>query len=162
MNPQIGITDSNQKAVANTLAKLLADENVLYMKTKNAHWNIEGADFYAMHPFLETQFGQLDEMIDAVAERIRTLGHYAPASLKSFLALTHLTEMSREKIDSHGFIKELLADHEAIIIKLRENIHPFADDFHDLGTGDFITGLMEKHEKMAWFLRSHFRACLKL
>jgi starvation-inducible DNA-binding protein len=125
MKTEIGISATNRQSVANTLAKIVADETVLYVKTKNAHWNVEGADFHPMHTFFEIQFKQLDEMIDTVAERIRTLGHYAPASLKQFLELTHLTELTREKNDSHGFIKSLLSDHESIIIKLRENIHPF-------------------------------------
>lgn len=155
MKIEIGITESNRQHIANELAKILADETVLYIKTKNAHWNIEGPDFYDKHKFFETQFGELDTLIDSVAERIRTIGHYAPASLKSYLDLTHLTEQSSEKIDSQGFIKELLEDHESIIIVLRENIRAFASDYHDLGTSDFITGLMETHEKMAWFLRSH-------
>jgi len=72
-----------------------------------------------------------------------------------FLELTALSEARREQNDSKGFIKELLEDHETIIIRLRENITPFAGKYLDLGTSDFITGLMEKHEKMAWFLRSH-------
>lgn len=157
MKTQIGITDANRKAVAHELAKLLADENVLYLKTKNAHWNVEGPDFYEKHKFFETQFGQLDEVIDRIAERIRLLGHFAPATLKSYLDLTHLTEATSQKNDSHGFIKELLSDHESIVIILRKHIKAFADDFHDLGTSDFITGLMEEHEKMAWFLRSHLK-----
>jgi starvation-inducible DNA-binding protein len=155
MKTNIGITEENSKAVAIELSKIMADEFILYTKTRNAHWNVEGADFYDKHKFFETQFEQLDDLIDSVAERIRTLGHYAPATLKSFLSLTQLTEMSREKNDSHGFTKELLADHESIIIKLRENINRFANEFHDAGSSDFITGLMANHEKMAWFLRSH-------
>jgi starvation-inducible DNA-binding protein len=157
MQTAIGINDANRQAVATELAKILADETVLYTKTKNAHWNIEGADFYDKHKFFETQFGQLDEMIDSVAERIRTIGHYAPATLKAYLSLTHLTEQTREKNDSQGFIKELLEDHQSIIIILREHIKTFSNDFHDLGTSDFATGLMETHEKMAWFLRSHLK-----
>lgn len=137
--------------------KILADEYVLYTKTRNAHWNITGVDFYDKHKFFESQFGQLDNFIDNVAERIRAIGHYAPATLKSFLQLTQLTETSREKNDEQGFIKELLSDHEAIIIKLRENINHFAIDLKDVGTSDFITGIMEEHEKMAWFLRSHLQ-----
>ena len=152
---KIGITEANRQSVATELAKILADETILYIKTKNAHWNIEGADFYDKHKFFETQFGQLDEMIDNVAERIRTLGHYAPATLKSYLSLSHLTEKTSEKNDSQGFIKELLEDHESIIMIMREHIKAFSNDFHDLGTSDFITGMMETHEKMAWFLRSH-------
>jgi starvation-inducible DNA-binding protein len=157
MKTAIGITDAHRQTVATELAKMLADETVLYIKTKNAHWNIEGADFYDKHKFFETQFGQLDELIDSVAERIRSIGHYAPATLKSYLSLTHLTELTREKNDSHGFIKELLEDHESIILILRKHIKPFANDFHDLGTSDFVTGIMETHEKMAWFLRSHLK-----
>ncbi len=155
MKTEIGITDTNRQAVATELAKILADETVLYIKTKNAHWNIEGADFYDKHKFFETQFGQLDEITDSVAERMRSIGHFAPATLKSYLSLTHLIEQTSEKNDSYGFIKELLADHESIIIILREHIQSFASEYHDLGTSDFITGLMETHEKMAWFLRSH-------
>jgi starvation-inducible DNA-binding protein len=157
MKTEIGITEANRQAVATELAKILADETVLYIKTKNAHWNIEGPDFYDKHKFFETQFEQLDEMTDNVAERIRTIGHYAPATLRSYLSLTHLSEQTREQNDSQGFIKELLEDHECVIIILREHIKSFADDFRDLGTSDFVTGLMETHEKMAWFLRSHLK-----
>lgn len=157
MKTELGITEINRQAVATELAKMLADENVLYIKTKNAHWNIEGADFYDKHQFFETQFGQLDAFIDSVAERMRSIGHYAPATLQSYLSLTQLTEKTNEHNNSKGFIKELLEDHESIIINLREHIHSFANDYHDLGTSDFITGLMESHEKMAWFLRSHLK-----
>jgi starvation-inducible DNA-binding protein len=155
MRTKIGITEGNRQVVATELSKVLADETVLYIKTKNAHWNIEGEDFYEMHKFFETQFEQLDEIIDNVAERIRSIGHYAPATLKSYLSLGHLTEQTIEKNDSQGLIKELLEDHESIIIVLRKQIKSFSDEYHDLGTSDFITGLMETHEKMAWFLRAH-------
>lgn len=157
MQTNIGITDVNRQAVANELAKLLADEYVLNTKTRNAHWNIEGTDFFDKHKFFETQFGQLDVVIDSVAERIRTIGHYTFATLKSFLSLTHLTEVNREKNDAQGFLNELLTDHESIIIHCRENIHRFANEYKDIGSSDFITQLMETHEKMAWFIRSHLK-----
>ena len=155
MNNQIGISDANRKAVTKQLAHLLADEFILYTKTRRAHWNIEGPDFHSMHIFFESQYGQLEEFMDSVAERIRQLGHYSPATLKEFLALTRLSEKFEEKNDSQGFIKELLADHEDIIIFLRQNINAFANDYKDAGTSDYITGLMEDHEKMAWMLRAH-------
>jgi starvation-inducible DNA-binding protein len=155
MTNHIGITDANRKAVTKQLTHLLADEFILYTKTRRAHWNIEGPDFHSMHVFFESQYEQLDEFMDGVAERIRQLGHYSPATLKEFLDLTRLTEKSGEKNDSQGFIKDLLADHEDIIIFLRQNINPFANDYKDAGTSDYITGLMEDHEKMAWMLRAH-------
>jgi len=151
----IGINEESRKAVSDQLVKLLADEFVLYTKTRNAHWNVEGSDFHSMHLFFESQYEALDDAMDSVAERIRTIGHYAPATLKSFLDLTHLTEKTRDKNDSFSFIKELLEDHESIIEFIRGNIDPFASKYHDYGTSDYITGLMEDHEKMAWMLRSH-------
>ena len=157
MKTEIGITDAHRQAVATGLAKMLADENVLYVKTKNAHWNIEGNDFYDKHTFFESQFIQIDEFVDSLAERIRSLGHYAPATLQTYLSLTQLTEKSAEHHDGVVFIAELLEDHQSIIINLREHITRFANDYHDLGSSDFITGLMESHEKMAWFLRSHLK-----
>lgn len=155
MKTTIGITDSDRLEVATGLSTLLADESVLYTKTKNAHWNVEGADFYEKHKFFEYQFGLLDAIVDKVAERIRTIGHYAPGSMKKFLGLTRLTEVDDQKNDSEAFVKELLMDHESIIIYCREHIHRFANELGDAGSSDFITGVMEDHEKMAWFLRSH-------
>jgi len=157
MDSQIGIAQENTAAVAQALSKILADEFLLYTKTRNAHWNVEGPDFYSKHLFFEKQYNDLEEIIDSVAERIRTIGHYAPATLREFLSLTHLTEKFTEKNNSTGFIKTLLADHESIIIHLRENINYFANELKDAGTSDFITGLMETHEKMAWMLGSHLK-----
>lgn len=157
MTTDIGISEENRKSVANILSKILADEFVLFTKTKNAHWNVEGIDFYDKHKFFEEQANQLDESVDRVGERIRTLGHYAPASLKSFLELTQLSESNQSKNSSKDFIEALLADHQCIIISLRQNINIFANDYEDLGTSDFITGLLQEHEKTAWILRAHLK-----
>lgn len=157
MDTKIGIKPKNTAAIAEALNQLLADEHVLYIKTRNAHWNVEGPDFLTIHRFFEEQYNQLEEFIDDIAERIRTIGHYAEGTLAAFLKNTHLSEESREKNNSAGFMKALLRDHEAIIIHLREKIDQFAEEFHDAGTSDFITGLMEKHEKMAWMLAAHLK-----
>jgi len=155
MEAKIGINAENLAAVAHSLSTILADEYVLYTKTRKAHWNVEGPDFYNKHKFFEEQYTQLEEIVDEVAERIRKLGHYAPASLKQFLELTHLTEDDRGKNDALTYIEILLADHESILIHLRENINNYVSALKDAGTSDYITGLMEKHETMAWMLRAH-------
>ena len=157
MKTNIGISETNAAEVAHELSKLLADEFVLYTKARNAHWNVEGPDFINKHLFFETQYNELADIVDNVAERIRQLGHYAPATLGAYLELTELTEVHRQRNDGIGFIKELLEDHEHIIFTLRKHIEAFARHNHDEGTSDFITGLMEKHEKMAWFLRAHLQ-----
>jgi starvation-inducible DNA-binding protein len=157
MKTSIGISETNRKTVGDQLAKLLADEFVLYTKTLNAHWNLEGPDFHSVHLYFEDLYNQSQEIVDAVAERIRQLGHYAPATLKDFLKLTHLTEQLNGGNTSLDLIKNLLADHESIIEFIRANIKEFDEAHKDAGTSDFVTALMEKHEKTAWMLRAHLK-----
>jgi starvation-inducible DNA-binding protein len=157
MNPNIGITEDNRQSIAMELLALLADEYILYTKTKNALWNIEGGDFHSMQLFFELQYRELDKVIDRVAERIRAIGSYAPASLSSFLNITSLTESPMQRNDSSALIKELMLDHESIITSQRKSFNRFIDLYQDLGTGDFISGLIEKHEEMAWKLRAHLQ-----
>jgi starvation-inducible DNA-binding protein len=157
MQPKTGINSAHLAVVAHSLSQLLADEFVLYTKTKKAHWNVEGPDFYSKHLFFEQQYTQLDDIIDTLAERIRILGHYAPGTLKEYLELTHLSETAPENNGSLSYIKGLLADHESILIYLRENINHYATTLKDQGTGDYVTGLVEAHEKMAWMLRAHLK-----
>jgi starvation-inducible DNA-binding protein len=118
---------------------------------------VEGPDFLSIHRFFEEQYKQLEQIIDDIAERIRTIGHYAEATLAGFLAETHLSEETRQKNNSAGFMKFLLDDHESVIIHLRENIDRCQNEWKDAGTTDFITGLLETHEKMAWMLRAHLK-----
>ena len=153
----IGITDQNREKIADQLAKILADEFVLYSKTLNAHWNVEGPDFHPVHLYLETLYQQQQKIVDTVAEKIRAIGHYVPGQLNKYLELTHLSESSPEKNDSQTYFAELLVDHESIIVFLRENIKPIADKLKGEGISDYITGLMELHEKTAWMLRSHLK-----
>ncbi|SHJ07657.1 Dps family protein [Pseudozobellia thermophila] len=155
--PNIGIPAENRQAIADQLAKILADEFVLYSKTLNFHWNVEGPDFHTVHVYLETLYNEQQEIVDTLAEKIRAIGHYVPATLKQYLELTHLTEKTKGKNDSQSLFAELLADHESIIIFLREEIKPIADKWQAEGITDYITGLMEQHEKTAWMLRSHLQ-----
>lgn len=156
MKTNIGIKEKDTAAVAEILNKLLADENVLYTKVRNAHWNIEGPDFHAQHLFFETIYDALAETIDEIAERVRAIGHYAVGSLKEFLELTQLSEDKPAKNDSQSYIKALLNDFESVIISIREDIDK-VEKHGDAGTEDFLVGILESHEKTAWMLRSHLR-----
>lgn len=156
MKANIGISDKNSKEVANVLNKILADEYLLYTKTRNYHWNIEGTNFMEMHLFYESQYNTIDESIDEIAERVRQIGHYAQGRLKDFIKQSQLVEQEYTS-DQKTQLQNLLDDHEAIIRFLRLHIDIFTDKYKDAGNADFITGLMEKHEKMAWFLRSYLK-----
>lgn len=155
MKPNIEIAENHLLEVATLLNTLLADEYVLYTKTRNAHWNVEGADFMALHKFFEAQYEALNVFVDDVAERVRTLGHFALGSLKDFIAVARLSEHNEDFSTPDHIIQTLLGDHEALIRTLRENIERTGGEHKDAGTADFLTGLMEKHEKMSWMLRSH-------
>jgi starvation-inducible DNA-binding protein len=141
--------------VVKGLASILADEVVLYTKTRSAHWNVIGTDFTEKHKLFESQYEQLDNIIDKVAERIRALGHFVPGSLSEARASTNLKDETFSSYNSSSIIAILLADHETIIRNLRKQISFFANEQEDLGTSDFATGLMQDHEKVAWFLRAH-------
>jgi len=157
MKANIGIQKNHLQAVALELNKGLSDEFILYTKTRNYHWNVEGSNFMQMHNFYESQSDILDKIIDDVAERVRALGHYSEGRLKDFISLTQLDEPAyTNKQDEQ--LKNLLDDHEAIIRNLRKLITLFADEYKDVGTSDFVTGIMEQHEKMAWFIRAYLNS----
>ena len=154
MKANIGISAEHLQSVATLLNTLLSDETVLYMKTRNYHWNIEGDNFIELHKLYESQYKELEEIIDEIAERIRYLGHYAEARLKDFLKTTHLAEEDYTS-DQKVQLKNLLSDHESIIIFIRKEIDTINEEYKDAGTADFVTGVMEQHEKIAWFIRSY-------
>ena len=151
---EIGLTQAQRKATVNILNTLLADEYVLYTKTRNYHWNVVGPQFNELHKFFESQYEELDEIVDEVAERARALGGRSAGTLTEFLKFTQLKEQVDTPSVAAEMISSLLADHEMIIRRTRMDLETCAEKQHDMGTSDFLTGKMEQHEKMAWMLRS--------
>ena len=154
LKPQIGLSDSARSAVATLLNARLADVFILYTKTRNYHWNVTGIHFQPLHEFFESQYDQLEEAMDEIAERVRQVGGFAAGTLAEFIALSALKEAPGLVPPARDMIAHLLADHEAIIRQLRQDVDTTAETHHDMGTSDFLTGLMEQHEKMAWMLRA--------
>lgn len=150
----IGLSPQERQGVADILNTLLADEMVLYQKTRNYHWNVRGLQFDQLHKFFERQYDELANTIDEVAERIRAVGGFAVGTLKEFTQLTRLEESAGEYPSAERMLSNLLADHESVIRSLREDQETCIERFHDVGTNDFLVGLMEQHEKMAWMLRA--------
>ncbi|RRR65373.1 MAG: DNA starvation/stationary phase protection protein [Candidatus Viridilinea halotolerans] len=153
--PDLGLSAANIQGVATLLARLLADEHVLYMRLRNYHWNIVGMAFGPLHALFQDQYEALADDIDEVAERIRMLGPSVPGTFTEMLQLTTLAEQPGDLPDDRGMLNQLVADHEAIIRHLRNDIRASDEQYDDVGTSDFLTGLMSKHEKMAWLLRAH-------
>ncbi|MBI3564045.1 MAG: DNA starvation/stationary phase protection protein [Elusimicrobia bacterium] len=153
MNANIGLKESSRSKLLALLDALLADEYLLYTKTRNFHWNVAGAQFNDLHKFFESQYGTLDGFVDDVAERSRALGGRSLGSMKEFLDKARLDESVGRSPRAEGMLSELLRDHEKLVRWLRVDVDE-AGKLGDQGTADFLTGLMEEHEKMAWMLRA--------
>lgn len=150
----IGIADDKRKVVAEKLNILLADEYVLFTKLFKYHWNVRGMSFGSLHALFQEQYEELFLTIDAVAERIRALGHMADGTLREFSQKTTLEEKPGENPEASSMIAQLVADYEAIIRNVRADVDETAQ-IGDMGTSDFLNDLLEKHEKAAWILRAH-------
>ena len=149
----IGLSPSTRQKVIGVLGGIIANQYVLYTKTRNYHWNVTGEDFSQYHKLFEEQYSAIDEDIDAVAERIRALGGNSPATLAEFVKMATLKEHPGKYPSAKVMIANLLADHESVIRNLRKDIE-VCGNVDDAGTEDFLTQLMEKHEKTAWMLRA--------
>ncbi len=154
MKPNIGLRDGDSAAVVEILNRLLADEYVVYTKTRNYHWNVVGPQFNDLHKFFEAQYEAVDGIVDEVAERARSLGGRAWGTLAEFAKATRLREEPGEVPSAKDMLTRLLADHEAIVRVLRADLVTVDEKHGDAGTNDFLTGLVEQHEKMAWMLRA--------
>ncbi len=150
----IGLSDTQRDGVINILTHILADQHLLYTKMRNYHWNVVGPLFHTLHAVFEEQYSQLATALDNTAERIRHLGAPAIGTLTEFQRHTTLTESPEDYPDAITMITNLVMDHETMIRNLRSNQATCAEEFQDMGTNDFLIGLMQQHEKMAWMLRS--------
>ncbi len=152
MKINTGITDKDRLAIAQGLSKVLADSYTLYLKTHNYHWNVTGPMFQTLHLMFETQYTELATAVDLIAERIRALGEFAPASYREFLSLGSIAEDKKRPV-ARAMIENLLKGNEAVIRTAR-SVLPTADKADDQATLDLLTQRIEQHEKTAWMLRS--------
>lgn len=152
MQINIGIAEEQRKSIAEGLSRLLADSYTLYLKTHGFHWNVTGPMFVSLHTLFEQQYTELSTAIDEIAERIRSLGFFAPGSFKQFLELTSV-QQEEEVLSAEAMIRSAVEAHETVIRTARVVLET-ADAANDQPTLDLLTRRMETHEKTAWMLRS--------
>lgn len=155
MKPAIGLSVKNLASVNAMLTGVLSDGVVLYTKTRKFHWNVSGNSFMELHELFEEHYKKMEKSIDEVAERINKLGANTPGTMQEFLQHSSLKESPGKYPVQKEMIKELLKDHEAIIVQLRKNIDDCDEKYNDAGTADFLTDLLREHETMAWTLRRY-------
>jgi len=155
-NPQeklnIGISDLDRKSIVEGLSHLLADTYTLYLKTHNFHWNVTGPQFRTLHLMFEEQYNELWLANDVIAERIRSLGHFAPATYRDFARLSSIKEPDGVP-PANDMIRQLVEGHETVSRTAREIFHA-VDKASDEASADLLTQRMQIHEKTAWMLRS--------
>ena len=147
-----GIALKDRTKIAAGLSKLLADNFTLYLKTHNFHWNVTGPMFNTLHLMFEAQYNELWLALDAIAERIRSLGHPAPATATEFAKLTSIPETTGQP-SAEEMIRLLVEGNEAVVRTARK-VFPAVDAANDEPTADLLTQRMQIHEKNAWMLRS--------
>lgn len=150
----IGLSAEQRQGVIELLNHDLADTYLVQIKTKKFHWDVVGPQFRSLHELWEEQYQKLSTNIDAIAERVRTLGGYPIGSAQGFLKYASVHEEVGNIPTATEMVIKLVQDHEQIVRNLRQHVDSCSDEFHDEGTADFLTGIMEEHEEMAWMLRS--------
>ena len=150
----IGLTEEQLHGVIDLLNSDLADQYLLIIKTKKYHWDVIGPQFRTLHELWQEQYEAITINIDETAERIRALGGYPVGTAEGFLKLGTIREHPNDLPNANKMVERLVVDHEQIIRNFRDHIDQCGDKYHDEGTADFLTGLMEQHEEMAWMLRS--------
>lgn len=147
-----GIPAKDRAAIAQGLSRMLADTYLLYLKTHNFHWNVEGPMFQTLHTMFMEQYTEAWNAIDLVAERIRSLGHYAPGTYKEYLKLGSIRET--DGVPRAEQMVKLLIEAQEAVVRTARSILPLAEKANDQPTLDILTQRMDVHEKNAWMLRS--------
>lgn len=148
-----GIEEQNREKNAQVLFQLLSSTYFLYLKTQNYHWNVTGTLFYSLHRLFQTQYEELSEAIDEIAERIRALGHFPQGSFAAFSKATVVKDETTTLRSAQAMVQQLLSDHESIIILLRRHLQEIEQTI-DGATADLINKRLATHEKQSWMLRS--------
>jgi starvation-inducible DNA-binding protein len=152
MKIDIGISENDRKAIANGLNHLLADTYTLYLMTHNFHWNVKGPMFNTLHLMFETQYTELAEAVDVIAERIRALGYPAPGTYGEFIEMSSIKEITGQP-NAEEMIKHLVHGQESVVRTAR-SLFNVVEKASDGPTADLLTQRMQLHEKTAWMLRS--------
>ncbi len=152
--PNLGLTTEQREGVYQLLVTTLADEFKLRLKLRKYHWNITGHMFHSLHEVFEEQYTVLTSTIDEIAERVRAYGFHTPGTLDEFNTLARLQESGGAYPNAVTMLRDLVRDHEAMVRYLRDDLDAAGSTHNDAGAEDFLTGLLQQHQEMAWLLRA--------
>jgi starvation-inducible DNA-binding protein len=145
-----GLKFEARQELAEQLGDVLDAVYSLMIRTHVYHWNVEGPLFEPVHKLTEAQYTALFQAVDEIAERMRALDAKPAVNANSFpTGVSNIpASLSAEKM-----IAELVRQHEGVVRRMRDVV-ALAEKVDDVVTADLLTGLMARHEKDAWMLRS--------
>ena len=134
-----------------SLSRILGQTFGLYVQTHAYHWNVEGPEFRQLHALFEEQYQNLWNALDPIAERIRSIGAYAPGSLSELVALAG--EAPAPVQSATGMMDALVAAHDAMAADLREAI-VLSQEAGDEPSAGMLTDRLEWHEQQLWMMKA--------
>ena len=150
-NPTELSADDRARLTA-ALKSVMGDTYALYVKTHGYHWNVTGPRFKSLHEMFMEQYTELWTALDEIAERIRTLGEFAPGSTEQILE--HATiKPDNSQPDADSMVENLAKGHDMLSTTLKKALD-VADEIGDDVTVDLFTQRMTVSQKTAWMLRS--------
>jgi starvation-inducible DNA-binding protein len=151
-NRPLSLDNKVRQTMAGTLNQILADTMTLRDMYKKHHWQVSGPTFYQLHLLFDKHYGEQAELVDALAERVQTLGGVALAMAHDIAETTRISRPPRGREDSTVQLFRLLQAHETIIDETRQAAES-ADKDGDAGTNDLLVSqVLRVNEFQVWFI----------
>jgi starvation-inducible DNA-binding protein len=156
-NTKIDIAKDSREKLVSILNQSLADAADLKSQAKQAHWNVKGPNFIALHELFDRVSTEVDMHVDDIAERITTLGGTAMGTVRLAAENSSLAEYPNEITDGTAHVDALSSVLADFGKKVRRNIDE-TDNLGDRDTADVYTGISRSIDKLLWFVEAHIQA----
>ena len=152
MNNASELTAEQRAALTKGLKAVMGDTYALYVKTHGYHWNVTGPRFKSLHELFMAQYTELWTALDEIAERIRSIGEFAPGSTEAILENASI-KPDNSRPDAEAMVENLAKGHDMLSTTLKKALD-VAGEIGDDVTVDLFTQRMAISQKTAWMLRS--------
>lgn len=140
------------EALIDKTKQVLAETFVMYMKAHGYHWNVIGSDFPQLHDFFGNLYGELHGAIDSIAEQIRSLNSFAPATLYRMVELSSIKEDEKIPVAAK-MVENLLSANEQIVTVITE-AYEMAEEQKEYALSNFLQDRLTTHTKHNWMLKA--------
>lgn len=153
---RIDLPENTRAEVVGLLNQQLADTADLYSQTKQAHWNVKGRHFIALHKLFDELAEVVEEFIDEIAERVTALGGTANGTVRMSAGASTLPEYPSNIFEGDAHLKAL-SDRWAAYAKSTRKAIDDTDKLGDKSTADLFTQISREIDKGLWFLEAHIQ-----